>query len=58
MKEKYFTGIVGDDIIVTRKSDRKTIAFPRVDCLEITGKISPYKIAIALAKNSYEQGWE
>lgn len=57
MKEKYFTRSVGDDIVVTRKSDRKTISFPRVDCLEITGKIPPYKIAIALAKGCADWTW-
>ncbi len=57
MKEKYFPRSVGDDIVVTRKSDRKTISFPRVDCLDATGKIPPYKTAVALAKGCDDWNW-
>lgn len=57
MKEKYYTRWEGDKIIVTRNSDRKTIAFPRRDCEDVNGKVSPYKTAIALAKGRDEWEW-
>ena len=57
MKEKYFPRFAGDEIIVTRKSDRKTITFPRVDCIDVTGKAATFKIAVARAKLGDEQDW-
>ena len=58
MAEKYFTRTAGDEIIVTRKSDRKTIAFPRAACADAALKVPAWRIAIELAKACYEHEWK
>ena len=57
MREMYFARRQGDDIVVTRKSDRKTIAFPWADCLDATGNVAPFKVAESLAKGCDESNW-
>ncbi len=55
MKEKYFPRTEGDEIIVTRKSDRKTIGFLRTECIGST--VSPYRVAVELAKACDDSNW-
>ncbi len=57
MKEKYFPRNDGDEIVVTRKSDRKTIAFSKAECVDATGTDASWHIAVALAKTCDDSNW-
>ncbi len=58
MTEKYFTRFQGDDIVVTRKSDRKTVAVSRTACANTGIKgVAVYWIAIAIAKSGDDAAW-
>ncbi len=57
MAEKYFTRYEGDDIVVTRQSDRKSIGIPKADCTDPTGKVAAWLAAIALAKACDDSSW-
>ena len=57
MAEKYFTRFEGDDIIVTRQSDRKTITIPKAECADAALKVPAWRTAIEIAKTYYEWNW-
>ena len=57
MKEKYFTRTEGDEVIVTRKSDRKTITFSKRDCTSQNAPGPIWRTAIALAKACDDATW-
>lgn len=57
MTEKYFTRFEGDDIVVTRKSDRKTLTVTRGECEEAEIEGPAHRVAIAIAKACDDSNW-